>query len=275
MGIVLATFLWLTAGPTLAAERREKPGRMCALLIGVNKYENVAAIDRKDDLKFAENDAQGLGQALRAAGFADEDVVVMTTAEPADGRLSPRAANIRKELRSLLKGLTHADTVLVAFAGYEMQFAGSDEYYICPADADKSDKKTLVSLSELYDELGQAKAGCKIVIVDSCRLLEGRRGAKAPKAPPKGVAVLFACSGGENAFEVPDKKHGVLSYYLREGLRGAADEDGDGQVTWSELVPYVQDRVSGYVKKNLKASQTPVVVGRTGEFQVAVSPKDR
>jgi hypothetical protein len=83
------------------------------------------------------------------------------------------------------------------------------------------------------------------------------------------VAVLVACSGGKHAYE-DATHHGVLSYYVCKGLRGAADKDADGTVTWSELVPYVRDQVSVYAKMNLKANQTPVVVGTTREFRATV-----
>lgn len=129
----------------------------------------------------------------------------MTTNEPAGASRYPSSANIRKELKTLCGRLREPDSALVTFSGFELQFAGSDEYYLCPADANKADKRTLVTLTEVCDELARSKAKSKVVVIDACRgregLAEGR--ASRPKMPPAGVAVLFACSPGELAFEVP------------------------------------------------------------------------
>jgi uncharacterized caspase-like protein len=39
--------------------------------------------------------------------------------------------------------------------------------------------------------------------------------------------------------------HGVFTYYLLRGLGGEADSDGDGVVTFMEIVDFVRDRVAG------------------------------
>jgi hypothetical protein len=60
-----------------------------------------------------------------------------------------------------------------------------------------------------------------------------------------GVALLTSAEANEVSLE--DAKwgggHGVFTYYLLEGMRGAADLDGDGIVTIGELFEYVRDNV--------------------------------
>jgi uncharacterized caspase-like protein len=245
-------------------------GRKLALCIGVNKYLDPRAIDRNGNLEFADNDASELAKALRNAGFGDDDVVIMTTSEPEVRQ--PRASNIRKALKSMLDSLTESDSAVVSFAGYGMQFAGDDEYYLCPTDASKSDTESLVALSEVCDALGRSRAQSKTVIIDSCRYLEGRKeeGAKAPKAPPEGVAVLFSCSAGGTAFELADKRAGQFTYVLCEGLRGAADVDNSGTITSPELVAYVKGRLAVRAKEHPDQQQIPELFGVTNTLELSV-----
>jgi hypothetical protein len=254
------------AAPPIAAPL---PGRQHALLIGVNEYQDAPAIGRTTGLAQADRDAVRIGRALCVNGHAPENVSVMSTNEPVSERLYPSAEHIRQQLHRIVSLLEEPDSVLVFFAGYELQFPGSDEYFICPADAKRQDRTTLISLSEIGDELARAKAKCKIVIVDSCRLLEreGTERAATPKSPPKGVAILFGCSAGENAYEEQDKKAGLFSYCLWEGLQGAADLNKDGKITWPELVSYLRRQVPECAGR-YGLHQLPEAIGETGELEI-------
>ena len=44
----------------------------------------------------------------------------------------------------------------------------------------------------------------------------------AASAQPSVTDTRYACSIGERAYEWAEKKHGVFSYYLMEGLRGGS-----------------------------------------------------
>src|SRR5436190_6380274 len=112
---VLAAVGLIVAAGTAFAEDRPKPlGEKYALLIGVRQYgENELR-----PLQFAEADVVQLAQVLRDSGYRPENVVLLTQARGAENhRFLPLAANVRKELRLLLKNRTRADSVIVAFAG--------------------------------------------------------------------------------------------------------------------------------------------------------------
>ena len=61
-----------------------------------------------------------------------------------------------------------------------------------------------------------------------------------------GIAIFSASSAQEFSYE--DKKwgggHGVFTYYLVTGLRGAADANADGIITIRELYDYVYRKVA-------------------------------
>lgn len=54
--------------------------------------------------------------------------------------------------------------------------------------------------------------------------------------------------------------HGLFTYYLVEGLRGAGDLDGDGTVTLQELYQYVEREVTQR-SRAVGGNQHPVLKG--------------
>ena len=261
-------------GTPLNAARAQEAGQRYALLVGVNRYEHKAEL-KAPDLKYADGDMAALAGALEAGGFRRDNVVLMTTRSDAGDRLSPRSSNVRKELKSLLARCTPADSVVIAFAGYEKQTRGSDEYYLCTTYARPLNRETMISLSEVYKELAVCKAGLKLVCVDSCRGAEKKDDAEAPqqKAPPAGVATWFACSAGQQAYEHDSLKHGLFTHFIVTGLGGAADSDGDGKVTLAELAPYVAKKVPDYASTHLKVRQAPELIGATEQRRALVATK--
>lgn len=60
----------------------------------------------------------------------------------------------------------------------------------------------------------------------------------------KGRAIVTASRASEVSVELTELGHGLFSYYLIEGLKGAGDLNRDGVVTLQELYEYVEGRVS-------------------------------
>ena len=162
-----ALTLLVAVAPALGEKPARRPGGdQFALLVGVRKYHP----NELRDLPYAEADVEGLAKTLRTAGYAPENVVLMTQSAAArDLRFAPEAAKIRSELKLLLQKRAREDTVLIAFAGHGVQFAKEEESYFCPADARLGDRATLVSLSEVYRELERCPARVKVLLVDACR----------------------------------------------------------------------------------------------------------
>jgi len=94
-----------------------------------------------------------------------------------------------------------------------------------------------------------------------------------------GRAVLAASGPDEAAEEDPDLGHGIFTYHLLEGLRGAADSilDGeispDGNITILELYKYISNKVS----KATRGKQTPMLKAPelAGEILVTEGLSDR
>ncbi len=276
----LATRLWsVTAGLlffaagflALAAMPANREGRNFAFLVGVEEYD-------KTELKpalFAVNDIVEFRQVLVDSGFKENRIVMLNEKQPR--RFTPEGQKIRGELKLLLDGLEEDDTIVVALAGHGIQFEGDKDNYFCPIDAKLDDKKTLISLKEIYDQLEGSAAGRKLLLVDACRNDPQSQLGRATRPSvklnsvtrpqtepvPEGIVAVFSCRAGQQSFGDPDLKHGIFFHHVLEGWRGKA-ADKFGRVTLDRLVTFVKDETQTYARENLKASQTPTLVTKFG-----------
>jgi hypothetical protein len=235
-------------------------GEKYALLVGVRDYDRAELTS----LRYPESDITKFSELLQAQGF--KRVALMTQSEGAKrDRFTPTAGHILQELGGILADRDPADTVLVALAGHGVQFKGDPESYFCPSDTRLGDKTTLIPLSKLYDELGKCKAGFKLLLVDACRndpqsaLARGTGVALESVTRPQelsrpgGVAALFSCSAGEQAFEDEKLGHGVFFHFVIEGWAGKAVLAGEQEVSLDGLAAYLKRNVSDYVKGEISA----------------------
>ena len=65
--------------------------------------------------------------------------------------------------------------------------------------------------------------------------------------PPQSITVFYASNTTQLAYEHPDYKNGLFTYYLLRGLKGEAD-NGDKSLTVAELHNYVQKNVEDTTK---------------------------
>jgi formylglycine-generating enzyme required for sulfatase activity len=274
---VVTSLLWVQAQPA---------GQKYALLIAVREYDK----NQLRNLPFTENDVTVLADLLKKQGY--DRVVLMTQKVGADqARFLPLADNIRKSITGILADRAANDTVLIAFAGHGVQFKRDEEHYFCPMDAKLQDRKTLVSLAEVYKQLENSKAGFKFLLADACRNDPQSDASRARaevdlesvtrpqgKTPPGGVAAFFSCSSGEKSFENTSTKHGVFFEHIIRGLKGEADFDRNGQIDLDELVLFAKRKVPDFVKDEFgdDVRQMPELVGKTRGAVVlaSVRPND-
>jgi hypothetical protein len=79
------------------------------------------------------------------------------------------------------------------------------------------------------------------------------------------VALFSASTGAEISGPAKDGKSGLFSSYLFEGIgNGAADANGDGQLTLQEIADWVKPRVARDAKEQDNREQTPSLVVGAG-----------
>ncbi len=219
--------------------------RSYALVIGVSHYPNLPATAQ---LLFPVRDA---------------DDIYTTLISPEGGQFPPEhvhklvndqvtLANLRRELEQWLPSVTQPnDRVVIYFAGHG--FISKGKAYLAPYDIDlKNIAQTAYPMSELGEVVGsQIKGKWKVLITDACH-----SGAITPEDDHaqlnqnlldlhSSLLSLTASRDREQSFESAEwgGGHGIFTYYVVQGLHGAADVNGDGIVTADELSEYVHTNV--------------------------------
>jgi formylglycine-generating enzyme len=278
----------LMAAVALPARGQETVrGKKYALLIAVDRYERGSLLP---GLPFPHRDIEALEKVFLDAGYAKDNVIVMTRERGIEEfDLLPTAEHIRNQLKLLLDPLQPGDSVIVAMAGHGVLMLAPPlddpkgdprpRSFFCPMDANLASKRLerFVGFDELYRELAASKAAVKLLMVDACRneLLaqpEGRPGGIAmppPPPPPPSVAALFSCSDKEVSWEDKDLDggHGVFFHYVIQGLKGKADEESrnpDHRIELDELYSYVKDNVRAFVRNKHRTTQFPRLMGDIG-----------
>lgn len=211
-----------------------------ALVVGIADYQNLPA---KANLRFSERDAEDLFEVLispEGGNFHVENVHRL---------IGPKAtlANFRHELEEWLPAVAQdGDRVLIYFAGHGFVYQG--RAYLAPYDVDPNN---VAATAYPMDTLGtvagtRIKAKDKILLTDSCHSgairAEDTQGFNHSLIDlNKSLFSLTASRDRELSFEGASwgGGHGVFTYYVKTGLEGQADENGDGIVTADELYDYV------------------------------------
>ena len=236
-----------------------------AVVIGVGDYEN-ASIPK---LRYTVPDAQAIYDTLVGpVGFKKENVLLLTDTT----ERKPTLKNIKWALGTFLgRSAQKDDTVLIFFAGHgapEIDIRGIEKdgqtKYLIPRDADPDDLySTALPMDELSTIFERIEAKRVVAFLDAC--FSGNREEKSVgrtfaskktragtindefverQIRSKGRAIMTASNPTEVSLELPDLGHGVFTYYLVEGLKGAADTNKDGIVTLQELYTYMQEQVT-------------------------------
>jgi formylglycine-generating enzyme required for sulfatase activity/uncharacterized caspase-like protein len=247
---------------TVVAHAEDTGIQKRAIVIGVSKYLKHDF----EPLRYADNDATDTAEELRGLGF---DVTLLVSQDASLGSLT---AALKKFFASL-PALNRDDVAIVMLTGHGMQFSTPqngqviEEPYFCPADGFKSKPETLISINWIMKELENSGSSRNLLIVDACRNnpAKGAKGVDGStvRQLPTNISVLFSSSSGQQSYESDEVKHGVFTYVLLNGLRGAA-HNGAGDITWMSLAEYMMaalpaesERLTG--NPNLK--QTPNFVG--------------
>jgi uncharacterized caspase-like protein len=229
-----------------------------AVIVGISEYQH-----RSLNLRWAHRDAEELYELLLtpAGGSFAADHVQLLVDQAATTQAVSRA------LRSFLKKPAREDVVLIYFACH----GGPDpdrpnNLYLLTHDTDPDDiAGTALPMREIDLSLRENLLAERVVVLaDTCHSAGigggiGRRSVSAEagvvnayldamSAARGGLALLTSAEASETSQE--DARwgdgHGVFTYYLLEGLRGADDgfsQPRDGKVAVGELFDYVRQQV--------------------------------
>jgi hypothetical protein len=240
---------------------KPKP-QVWVMSVGVAAYKNPRIA-----LKYPQSDAlemQGLWRGPEG-GSLDYDHIMVLTNDRATRR------NILDSMRVLFARAGENDMVIFYFSGHGLKGA------FLPHDYDDNDVK--IEYSELNELLAACPAKHKLVIGDACFVgslwvsksvepnsfkqseedkNEGFFRELSRSAP--GTAFLLSSSADEESFEISSYGRSIFTHYILEGLKGAANANGDDIITVTELFEYAEANVR-VLAARVKKEQTPLLRG--------------
>jgi uncharacterized caspase-like protein/ketosteroid isomerase-like protein len=217
------------------------------LSIGVSRY-------RQPDfnLQFADVDARAIATALQRQGegplYREAKTLVLTDEEVT-------RESILDSLERFLGQAGPDDVAVIFVAGHGVQDQASGSYYFLPFAATAQNLvSTGLRMSDFDEMVRVVRHNVRgvVVMLDTCHagaLQVSSPGLFAADDPTarmsagEGFFLLAATKPGEDSKEEPALAHGAFTYALLEGLQGAADADGDGVLSVSDLFGYVARRV--------------------------------
>ncbi len=257
------------AGATLLASSAAS-AEPVRLLVSVGHKMGLAA---EQPLKFADTDAARVRDVLVSmGGVTPEHAVVLNEPTPAQlwAALDKLKAQAAKHDQSEV-------TILFYFSGH------GDREALHLGDQ-------RVPIMDLSQRLGQIPAALRIVVTDACRSTRDK-GMTAEAAFPislgqlpqaSGSVWLNAASDGEAAQESDELQGAIFTHAWLNGLRGAADANGDGRVSLDESFAFAHAQTllrsaksSGVLQKPeaiVSLTETaPVVLTQTAQKLAVVS----
>ncbi|HEV7514663.1 MAG TPA: caspase family protein [Thermoanaerobaculia bacterium] len=241
-------------------------GRRIALIVGVSSYHNPGI-----NLKYADADARALydlitNPALGPAAFHPEDVRLLLNEHAT-------VKDITTGLRQFLKQARENDFVLFFFAGHGAPDPDHlQDLYLLAHDTDPENiAGSGLLMRNVREAIAEIPARDVLIMTDACH----SAGMAAPESVRSitinpihqifldkmlhasgGLAILTASEAAQVSYENSRwGQHGVFTHFLLEGLKGAADADGDHVVTLGELMEYVREKV----KEATRSKQIPAI----------------
>ena len=211
------------------------------LVVGIENYPHA---DLR--LKCVRRDAEAMFELMTdpACGLFPPDNVSLLLDEQAT------AGAIKVALSKIAAGAKPEDTVWIYYAGHGApdHRTGATCWITYDTNLEHIEASSLPN-REIEYYLSQIRAERVVSFLDCCHASEtvaGKRGTRDVARSPEELFVQFAgegrvtvCSsdGKQKSVELRDKGHGAFTYFLVEGLRGAADAAGkaDGVVDLAEL----------------------------------------
>lgn len=246
-------------------------GDLYALIVGVSKYRHPDIAK----LKLADKDARDLAAFLGTQRELFRKIhLKLLVNEQATQQ------EVNKQLLQELRLAGKNDTVVLFFAGH-----GADDpnkpgdFFFFAHDSDpKSPEATAINMSgsRFMERLDSKRV---LLIADACHS-GGFASYKTRSTEPalqkfmrqmkesEGRLVLSASRGDEVAIEKTEMRNGIFTHYLLEGLKGAADSNGDGVIAVQELYNYVYEKT----KDKTRGIQHPQLEGRVeGRFPLSLA----
>ncbi len=214
------------ACPQAHAQNGQGTGKRYALLIGVNAYQALPALQK------AVGDAEAIAQALNVYGY---DITLVR---------DPTRRQMNEAIASFVAKLKPEDTAVVHFSGHGIEI--QQQNFLLPVDVPLPStgatgagadliKSESIALGDLMGRVDASGVGTKIFIIDACRdnpfaargvrSVGASRGLNINEPSPGGTFVLYSAGIGEQALDrLSETDREPTSVYTRTLLRRFSGE---------------------------------------------------
>ncbi|MBN1898395.1 MAG: caspase family protein [Spirochaetes bacterium] len=237
--LILANFLPIRISGSVSLRR-------LAIFVGAN----YGGPDRKK-LKYAISDAREVERVFKEmGGILSSDEVLLI--EPKKRELVKEIENFQAKVDELKEKHNRMEFIFY-YSGHSDEegiLLGREKFYY----------------QDLKNKIKGIKADMNIVILDSCSSGALTRVKGGKKYAPflvdssidvKGYAILTSSSSEEVSQESDRIGGSFFTHYLVSGLRGAADNTGDGRVTLNEVYQYTYHETLAKTEKTISGPQHP------------------
>jgi len=248
--------------------------RRLALLVGISEFQDP----QWRNLRYSEKDASDLASALKDPARGHFDQVRMLTRPEQTTR-----AAILSALHALQREATRPDDVVVVYFSAHGTLArdgqGELKRYLVTQDASyRAISQTALSMDVLKAEFDKLPSRRRLLVLATCHSGSGKSllpkeletelaGIKSgfyarPLEESSRASMVFAaCDWGETAREDEGLRNDIYTYFLIEGLNGAADRNADGAVTATEAHDYARRRTFAFTQGRQRPSAEILEVG--------------
>lgn len=222
--------------------------------IGVGAYRDPKLTPRR----FAATDAETVAAYFQSVGGVP----------PSNVRLLHNQKALRADIHEALYGWLpqHAakDAVVIVYFSGQAMATPSGDILLTLYDGNAGDSTRLYPLTDLESAFARLKAKQIIFLFDGMvsRLRSDTKGKPASPHWELGGGHTVGLIGGEDltkGLEDDQHRHGLFTYYLLKRLRGEADTNRNGTVTFGELASYVRQKVAWAAKSQFYQEQRPLL----------------
>lgn len=215
--------------------RADGPPNLSVLAVGINDYKS----NRFSDLRGAVNDARSI------AGLFREQGPRARVRELLDWDATHN--NVVAALAQLEAGIEPGEVAVIFLSGHGGRFA-DDWEFLCQDSDPPTPGATLSGVWLLNAARRLVDRGHIVILaIDACQAgqvaqSDGVEGVMLSRGPAQGGLILMAsCSATQSSKDGPD--NGFFTKALLEALRGAADLDESGAVSFKETELYLRWRL--------------------------------
>lgn len=235
-----------------------------ALVIGIEEYGGLPRVD------YAKNDALIVKSYFnKLLGVPEENIITLINGDATKSK-------IEGYLKQYLPANVSSETTLyVYYAGHGAPDVSKGESYLLPFDGDtRFLGQSAYNLKNFYEDLNKLKVRKVFVFIDSCfsgiaarssnkMLVKGARLALSHVQNPSIASDKLISMSATNEAQISNsfekQRHGLFTYYLLNGLRGAASSDQNKNVSVKGLYEYVSNNVSREARRK-GSEQTPTMM---------------